>query len=53
MRNVNTRKSTFSIPEPLLLRLDSLSGKSGWSKSVIMALALKEFLEKEEKKCRK
>lgn len=47
MVEVNKKKATFSVPENILRELDKLSRATGYNKSVIVSLALEQFIRKE------
>jgi predicted transcriptional regulator len=54
MKNeVEKRKATFSVPEPILRQLDQLSRATGYNKSVLVSLALEQFIRKEAGRVRK
>ena len=44
---IEKRKATFSVPENILRDLERLSRATGYNKSVLVALALEQFIRKE------
>ncbi|NMB00258.1 MAG: ribbon-helix-helix domain-containing protein [Firmicutes bacterium] len=53
MVEVNKKKATFSVPENILRELDRLSRATGYNKSVIVSLALEQFIRREAGRIRK
>lgn len=47
MVEMTKKKATFSVPENILKELEKLSRATGYNKSVLVSLALEQFIRRE------